>query len=64
LGKLSQPIQSRISWLFTYFLTNIESETFFYNIGFDGDSFMAVGIPTRFSKYFLESKFFIAIIFY
>jgi hypothetical protein len=44
-----------------YLFTNLASETPFYNIGFDAGSFMVVGIPTRFPKYFLSSKFFIAI---
>ena len=50
----------RISWLFTYFLTNLESKTPFYNIGFVTGCFMVVGIPTRFPKYFLKLKLFIA----
>ena len=50
----------RISWLFTYFLTNLESKTPFYNIGFDAGRFTVVGIPTRFPKYFLKLKLFIA----
>ena len=50
----------KLAFLF-YFLTNFESETPFYNNGFDTGCFMVVGIPTRFPKYFLSSKFFIAI---
>ena len=56
------PTYPRISWRFSfYFFTILESEPPFYNIGFDVDCFMVVGIPTRFPKYFLSSKSFIAI---
>ena len=50
-----------ISCLSSYLLFFFMSETPFYNIGFVTGCFMVVGIPTRFPKYFLSSKFFIAI---
>jgi hypothetical protein len=49
-----------ISWILLYFFTNLESEIAFYNNGLDTGCFMVVGIPTRFPKHFLNSKFFIA----
>ena len=52
----------KISWRSSFhFFTNLASETPLYNIGFVTGCFMVVGIPTRFPKYFLNSKFFIAI---
>ena len=55
------PIKDKLAFSFTYFFTNLESETPFYNIGFVTGCFMVVGIPTRFPKYFFSSKFFITI---
>ena len=45
----------------TGILSNAYHEAPFYNIGADIGRFMLVGIPTTFPKYFLKSKFFIAI---
>ena len=60
--------QSRISWRFPYLLlfTNLASETLFYRIGLlvMGDFIEIDSSPTRFLKYFLNSKVFIAIKFY
>lgn len=43
-------LSQRISWRFsfTYFFTNLESETPFYNIGLG--CLMPVGMPTKSSK--------------
>ncbi len=51
----------RISWLFIYFLTNLESDTPFFNSGLEGD---LVGVkPITLPKYFFIKSFIIAIIF-
>ena len=53
-------IKDKLAFLF-YFLINFESETLFYSIYFDVGGFMVVGFPTRYLKYVLKLKLFIAI---
>ena len=63
--KKRQPTQSRISWRisFHFLFTNLASETPFYNIGLlVMGAFIEIGSnPTRFLKYFIKTKLFIAI---